>query len=314
MQVSKEKFSIIRSLFNKVDLERLISAGAPDDEYDTEIKMVLDRLDDISPRQIEAMIGDVFDGMFGQYRDKSRYKFVPKLSRDISRILATDKFKVITKLELIYSDYNNAVNEFVSIDCLDEEITYTRSWKDRRCIKSIYYVPHFASSFIEEYQFFLQSFQDEVFRGSLKQPQITVLVYYDDNTIDKSICRYNRRVLPDEWNDFITDLGTLLFSFGYFGELFDEDRFSKGARDDEYIFVSVVFNKSEKKYYYLTDNDNVEAGDFVIVPVGEDNKEKIAEVVEVEYFREENAPFPIKKTKKMIRICTYEDFDTYQTY
>lgn len=314
MLVNNEKFCMIRSLFNKVDLESLICIGAPEDEYDTEIKMVLERIDRPEPKRIEAIIGEVFDDMFGQYRNKSRYNFVPKLSNDISRILATDKFKIITKLELKYSDHNSGDKEAVSIDCSAEEITYTREWKERRCIKSVYYVPHFASSFIEEYQLFLQSFHDEAPCGSLQQPQLKVIVYYDDNTVDKSIRWYNRRQLPDEWNEFITNLGTLLYSFGYFGELFSEEHFSKGKRDGEYIFISVTFNNSEKEYYYLTDDENVQTGDFVIVPAGEDNEEKVAEVVKVEYFREEYVPFPLEKTKKMIRICTYEDLGFYQTY
>lgn len=314
MKINKEKFCMIRNLFNKVDLESLIKDGAPEDEYDPEVEMILDVIDYPDPKRIETIIGEVFDYMFGQYRDKSRYIFVPKLSRDIARILSTEKFKIITKLEFSYSYYNTGDNESVIISCSDEEITYTRTFKEGRYIKNIYSIPHFASSFIKEYQLFLQNFQNEVSCGDLKQPQLKIIVHYNDNTVDKNICWYNRRQLPDEWKDFITDLGTLLFSFGFFGKLFDEDQFSKGARDGEYIFVSVEFNSSEKQYYYLTDNENVEVGDFVIVPVGEDNKEKIAEVMKVEYFREEHVPFPLEKTKKLIRICTYEDFKTFQTY
>lgn len=35
----------------------------------------------------------------------------------------------------------------------------------------------------------------------------------------------------------------------------------------------------------------------------------VVEVVNIEYFSEENVPLPIEKTKRIIRKCTDEDFD-----
>ena len=62
-------------------------------------------------------------------------------------------------------------------------------------------------------------------------------------------------------------------------------------------------------YYYLTDDDSIEIGDFVLVPAGKDNHEAVVEVVNIEYFSEENVPLPIEKTKRIIRKCTDDDFD-----
>lgn len=67
--------------------------------------------------------------------------------------------------------------------------------------------------------------------------------------------------------------------------------------------------KCKKSYYYLTDDDSIEVGDFVLVPAGKDNHEAVVEVVNIEYFSEENVPLPIEKTKRIIRKCTDEDFD-----
>ena len=71
----------------------------------------------------------------------------------------------------------------------------------------------------------------------------------------------------------------------------------------------MVFDEGQKSYYYLTKDDSIEVGDFVLVPVGKDNHEAVVEVVNIEYFREENIPLPIEKTKKIIRKCKDEDFE-----
>ncbi len=61
--------------------------------------------------------------------------------------------------------------------------------------------------------------------------------------------------------------------------------------------------------YYLTDDDSMEVGDFVIVPAGNDNHEAVVEVVNIEYFNKDNVPLSIEKTKKIIRKCTDDDFE-----
>lgn len=47
----------------------------------------------------------------------------------------------------------------------------------------------------------------------------------------------------------------------------------------------------------------------MLVPAGKDNHEAVVEVVNIEYFSEENVPLPIENTKRIIRKCTDEDFD-----
>ena len=56
------------------------------------------------------------------------------------------------------------------------------------------------------------------------------------------------------------------------------------------------------------DETESSVGDFVLVPAGKDNHEAVVEVVNIEYFGEENVPLPIEKTKRIIRKCTDEDF------
>ena len=78
-------------------------------------------------------------------------------------------------------------------------------------------------------------------------------------------------------------------------------------RNGDLIYCSVEFESGYKSYYYITDDDSIEAGDFVIVPAGADNHEAIVEVVKKEYFSKDAVPLPVEKTKHIIRKCTDDD-------
>ena len=77
-------------------------------------------------------------------------------------------------------------------------------------------------------------------------------------------------------------------------------------KDDKtiYTFVGVLFPYATRHYHYLTDDDTITIGDNVVVPVGTDNKETVGKVVSVEKHLRISAPFPIEKTKKVIRKYT----------
>ena len=66
------------------------------------------------------------------------------------------------------------------------------------------------------------------------------------------------------------------------------------------IFLSCEFEGGGRSYYYLTDDETIEEGDYVRVPVGEHGRTAIVEVVEVEYFDEDDVPMPLERVKKII--------------
>ncbi|HBC96765.1 MAG TPA: hypothetical protein DC034_08240, partial [Clostridium sp.] len=95
------------------------------------------------------------------------------------------------------------------------------------------------------------------------------------------------------------------------GEILDPSIYNLiKRRKGEYIYCSVTFDDSYKTYYYLTDDDSIEVGDLVMVPAGKDNNLAMVKVVKIEYFQKEKVPLPINKTKKIVRKCTDEDFDS----
>lgn len=94
--------------------------------------------------------------------------------------------------------------------------------------------------------------------------------------------------------------------------VFDEDAYSrKKRRESELIFCKVIFQDAEKEYTYLADEAIYEKGDFAWAPAGKDNEEKIVRVTDVEYLQPEEAPFPVEKTKKLIRKLTPEEYERY---
>lgn len=93
------------------------------------------------------------------------------------------------------------------------------------------------------------------------------------------------------------------------GEILNPSVYRKAKRkNSDYIFCSVEFEDGGKSYYYLTDDDTLQVGDSVFVPVGKDGRTAIVEIVNIEYFTEDDAPFPLDKIKTIIRKCTDEDF------
>ena len=77
---------------------------------------------------------------------------------------------------------------------------------------------------------------------------------------------------------------------------------------ENYIYCRVIFEENGKSYYYLTDDEEIKPLDLVVVPVGIDGREKIAQVIKVEKYTIHTVPYPLDKIKKIIRKCKLTDF------
>ena len=82
--------------------------------------------------------------------------------------------------------------------------------------------------------------------------------------------------------------------------------------DEDYIFCEVSFEHSYSRYTYIADSDDYGIGDLVVVPVSQDNEEKIARIESIKYLPASKAPYPIQKTKHIIRKFD-EDTDDFGT-
>jgi ADP-ribosylglycohydrolase len=70
-----------------------------------------------------------------------------------------------------------------------------------------------------------------------------------------------------------------------------------GRQPGDFIYCRVSFSDYGKTYYYQTKDEEIKVGDFVYVPVGPDNSERVAVVQTVEYYAPTALPFPLAETK-----------------
>ena len=68
-----------------------------------------------------------------------------------------------------------------------------------------------------------------------------------------------------------------------------------------YYYCSVLYENNPFPYHYRVNNISLNIGDKVVVPVGSENKEVVAEVVSVEQHTRVSVPYPIEECKFVIR-------------
>ena len=79
-----------------------------------------------------------------------------------------------------------------------------------------------------------------------------------------------------------------------------------------YTYVSVKFKeKQNKTFYYISNIENLNIGDYVYVPVRETSCPAIVE--NIENFSYRNVPFPLNKTKTIIRKSSKNEFENYNS-
>lgn len=82
-----------------------------------------------------------------------------------------------------------------------------------------------------------------------------------------------------------------------------EDNISVANSESRFLFVRVRFvdNPNGKSYYYICTDWTVKVNDVVLVPTANDGP-KEATVIYRDVYTARNAPFPVNKTKSVIRI------------
>lgn len=77
--------------------------------------------------------------------------------------------------------------------------------------------------------------------------------------------------------------------------------------DNKYCYVSVIYDNkiSKKSYYYISNLPEIKVNDKVLVNCAGDKVE--GTVVNVNYYNKENVPYPVYKTKKILKILNKEE-------
>ena len=112
---------------------------------------------------------------------------------------------------------------------------------------------------------------------------------------------YDKEGLPYEWKEIIEEIKSFMIYF-YKIEVLSKDFYDKPRREyGELIYCKVEFRNSYKYYYYITTDDSISEGDYVLVPAGDKNRVEIVEVKSVEYYKEKYVPYPLNKVKHILR-------------
>lgn len=126
-------------------------------------------------------------------------------------------------------------------------------------------------------------------------------IEYSQNDRKIYVGTYDKYSLPTDWGDFIKDI-TNIISQEDETEIFKSSVYNRRLRrKGEYIICGVFFEGGYKEYNYLTDDESIQVGDEVEIPVGVDNHVVKAKIADVNYYYKEEAPYPIEKTKKILR-------------
>lgn len=166
----------------------------------------------------------------------------------------------------------------------------------------------------EELFTYIEGNPDDVINTPNETKDYTITIDYKKNPSRIITGSYDKKGLPEDFADFAETVFDFIRFYGL-GEILDPSVYGRvKRRKSEYIFCSVTFDEGYKSYYYLTEDDSIEIGDFVVVPAGKDNHEAVVEVVNIEYFDEENVPLPIENTKEIICKCMDENFASSVAY
>ena len=128
-----------------------------------------------------------------------------------------------------------------------------------------------------------------------------IVLGYEDGEQKVLTGIFDRLGIPEIWEGISEYLREFIRYYEEM-EMFNPAVYEVGRkRTGEYIYCSVAFTELGDTYYYLTDDESLKIGDFVVVPAGRKNEEKTVCIQDIEYFQREEVPFPLEKTKKILR-------------
>ncbi len=139
-------------------------------------------------------------------------------------------------------------------------------------------------------------------------PKIKIELVRHDGSIENFETIYSEACLPG-LTEFITKIRGVVNDLT--AEIFTPGAGNVINRQGKYIFCKVQFKDSYKSYSYRTEDETLSVGDVVDVPVGKNNDVAQARIVEIGYFDEAEAPFPIDRIKKIIGKHIADDWENY---
>jgi len=212
------------------------------------------------------------------------------------------------RLEKVTLDYSreSAIGYTVS-----EQLTLDRREKiltlDKHKSSHLYNLDENTDKLFDAAQDFFDNLEVDDF-GKESPAQIKIELVRHDGSIKNIDANYTERDLPG-LTQFIGVLKVFLTDLT--AEMFSPVPVKIAPAQGKYILCKVQFKGSYKHYTYQTDDETLAVGDEVDVPVGRNNDVNQARIVEIGYFDEYEAPFPIDRIKKIIGKHVATEWDNY---
>lgn len=230
----------------------------------------------------------------------------------LDKLIPEMQFVNRKRLEKVTLNYNREsaigykISEDLTLDrrekvlTLDKKNAYTNA-------KHIYDITPVEDKLFDAAQDFFDSLEVQEF-NELAMPKIKIELVRHDGSIENIDAVYSESCLPgltkfiDVLKNFASDLSAEIFA-----PLSEPEKDLQG----KYIFCKVQFKGSYKSYTYRAEDETLAVGDVVDVPVGRNNDVAQAKIVEIGYFDEADAPFPIDKIKTVIGKHIADDWENY---
>ena len=203
--------------------------------------------------------------------------------------------------------------ERLSLSGKDKKLVYQQFANDVYTVKHEYNITNITDYLLGNIERYFSNFEDEdQLYEEEDAARVSICLSFRNGT--KRILKrtYDRYGLPDDWEDFLEDFHKTLGYYGVYGAMFDSGLYHHGVKSGEYIYLSCIFQPNGKTYYFRSREDNVVVGDFVLVPSEKQkNAETVVMIAEVLYCKEEEVPYPLEKTKFILRKLDDSDFFSF---
>ena len=80
----------------------------------------------------------------------------------------------------------------------------------------------------------------------------------------------------------------------------------------EYLYCRVAPEHGGRSLYYISEIEDIQPEEIVVIPYGSDNRQILGKVVAVECYEEETAPYPPERTKIILRRATEEEISKFK--
>lgn len=205
--------------------------------------------------------------------------------------------------------------EQLIIDRSHETIELTRNDANGNRIQHIYHLKNIVKNvlnwFSDDELFYIDEDTEPVYEDpdETRKYTITLAYKYSGKMIIEG--KYYKNGLPDRYEEFAKTMISILEQYGSM-EMLDPSLYKRVKKAPQYYtYYGVTFDGSKKIYHYLSGEVTLQKGDMVLVPAGKFDQISMAQVESVEIYRDDEVPYPVSRTKQVIKKCTPEEVEYF---